>query len=702
MIIEKRLQFQHTITAIKAISGKRVAVLDSSNAVRIFSLDPITLVDGFKSSLPQNEQLLHGADISDDGRYVAFCVKKEGVALFNGQSKRLLYRFKRHEGDVESLCISRKHKYLATGGQDGKTFLWSLATGRMVASLPHHSDFVTSIAFSDNGQWIATGSFDRRIIITNISSLSHGFRLIGHSKAITDMLFISDHRLVAADKEGEIVVWDYFGAKIIKRLRKMFDEVTAISITPDNRFLFAADKSGVVSLYDLNSYELVALRYLHYMKPVKKLCYIAEGNHLAVGLADGEVTFNSPLKESEKMEEFIAAGDLAAAYRLAEENPLLRYSNAYVELEALWNEMFYKAMSLLELGKKDEAKKILEPFCVEASKRLLVQQLINDFAEFSKFKAAVQGKKYQLAYSMAAKFPMLKQNRFYEMMEEEWESLFSRAKKIILQNGGEEKVKELLKPFRGISSKSALIQALLNEKEIYKLFMKLVAKRDFKGAIELAKRYPAIMELQEYKKVEKVAEAIAGKSAAELEAGNYAEAARLASQLMEFPDMKETANELAERANLYASAMRYFAEKNYAAIYKILEQHPVLEETKIVQNLEEVWHKAVAKAEEAASAGDVALLKKIFAPFLTLVQKRAKMVSLIKQAYLVQIEQALEKDDAVFGRAVERYLELFGMDDEIESWLLERGLREKFGEEAPKSVADIDIRSLPDTISGSR
>ncbi len=698
MIIEKRLGFQHSITAVKALAGHRVAVLDSSNSVRFFSLDPIVLVDGFKTALEQNDQLLHGADVSEDGRYVAFCVKKEGVAVFNGTSKRLLYRFKRHEGDVESLCISRKQRYLATGGQDGKTFLWSLSTGRMVASLPHHSDFVTAIAFSPNGQWIATGSFDRRIIITNISSLSQGFRLIGHSKAITEMLFIGGHRLIAADKEGDIVVWDYFGAKVIKRLKKMFDEVTALSVTPDDRFLFAADKSGVVSLYDLNSYELVALRYLQYAKPVKKLCYVPGGNHLIVGLADGEVTFNAPLKESQKMEEYIASNDLSSAYRLAEENPLLRYSDAYVELEAIWDEAFQKAMALLELGKKDEAKKILEPFCVEASKRLMIQQLQNDFTDFQKFKTAVQGKKYQLAYSMAAKFPMLKQNRYYEMMEKEWESLFSKAKKLVLQKGGEDKVKELLKPFRGISGKSVLIQALLNEKEIYRLFMKLVSKRDFKGAIDLAKRYPAIMELDEYKKIEKIADIIANKASGELEAGNYAEAARLASQLMEFPDMKERANELLDTANLYASAMRYFAQKNYAAIYRMLEQHPELEETKIVQNLEEAWQKVVMRAEKAASLGDVSGLKQIFAPFVSLSQKRAKVISLIKQAYIVQMENALKKGLDV-SAAVGRYVELFGMDDEIDSWLVEHGMREEFFEEEAKDIAQTDINSLPETVT---
>ena len=398
------------------------------------------------------------------------------------------------------------------------------------------------------------------------------------------------------------------------------------------------------------------------------------------------------------MEEFIASGDLASAYRLAEENPLLRYSDEYMRLEALWNGAFQKAMSLLELGRKEEAKKILEPFGVEASKRLLAQQLVNDFADFQKFKAAVEGQKYQLAYSMAASHPMLKQNRYYEMMESEWEKRFSRAKKIVMQKGGEERAKELLKPFRGISDKSRVIQALLSEKEIYRLFMKLVAKRDFKGAIELAKRYPAIMELDEYKKIEKIADIIAKRASAELEAGNYAEAARLASQLKEFPDMRERAEELIETANLYASAMRYFAQKDYGAIYAILERHPELEDTKIVQNLEEAWRKVVTRAEKAASSGEVGDLKKIFAPFLSLQQKRAKMVSLFKQAYIVQIENALKRGADV-SAAVGRYLELFGMDDEIGSWLAERGMKERFPEEERKDTAQTDIDSLPESVT---
>ncbi|WP_457596135.1 hypothetical protein [Hydrogenimonas sp.] len=697
MVVEKRLQLGHPVTAIKPMEGGRVAVVDASNTLRIFRLDPIELAGGFKTSIRQEPGLLHGSDVSADGRFVAFSVKKEGVAVFSGIHKRLLYRFKRHEGEVESLKISDRGEYLATGGQDGKTFLWSLVTGRMVASFPHHADFVTAIDFSPNGQWIATGGYDRKILVTSVSSLSQTYRLRGMGGAINEIHFIDGHRLVAADKSGEVVVWDYFAAKVVKRLKKMLSEVVSMALTPDDRFLFAADRSGAVALYDLNSYEMLALRYLSYAKPVQKIAYAESGNHLVVGLETGELTFNAPLKESERMAEAIEAGELSEAYRIAEENPLLRYSEAYIRLEGLWNEAFEEAVRLLEEGRFEEAKERLEPFSGEASKRLLAQQLLKDYKEFEKFKNAVEQRRYPLAYSLAAQYPMLMQNRYYLKMEREWERLFAQAKKIVLQNGGEERVREILAPFRGITGKSSLIQTLLAEKEIYRLFMKMVAKRDYKGALELAKRYPAIRELEEYRKVEKVADLLARKAREEMAAGHYAEAARLATQLREFPDKRELAEELKERANLYASAMRYFAEKNYAALYRMLQQYPYLEETRIVQNLETAWAKVVRAAERYAASGDVAGLKKVFAPFAAIEPKRHKIVALFKQAYLEQIEKAAAEDPRRAEEPVKRYVALFGLDDEMESWLRLHGLETEAAELVP--AERIDIAALPERLA---
>ncbi|WOE71033.1 WD40 repeat domain-containing protein [Hydrogenimonas thermophila] len=697
MVIEKRLHLKSRITALKPLENGGLVVIDGSNAVRFFKSNPIEIEDGFKAAFNGNEQLYQGCDVSIDGKFVAFCAVKDGVLVFLSKNKKLVYRFKRHEGEVESVCISPKYNYLATGGQDGKTFLWNLSNGKMVASLPHHADFVTAIAFSQNGRWIATGSYDRKIKVTNVLSLGKEIVLKAHSQAITNIHFISDNRLVSSDKSGGILVWDYFSKKLIVRLEKMLDEVTSLSFTPDGKFMFASDKSGYVSLYDMQEYSLISQRYIYYSNPIRKLAYIPDGNHLVVGLDNGELVFHAPLKEEDKLREFIENGKYSDAHELIKSNPLLRYTDAFIELEAKWEETYQQALLFLESGKIDKAKKIFEPFKDEPSKRLIIQKLLSDYKEFEKFKQAVLSKKYPVAYSIVNQSPMLKENRYYNAMEDEWQRAFSEAKKIILKTKSDDKVKEILKPFRGISSKATLIQSLLAEKEVYRLFMRLISKKDYKDALEFAKKYPIIQEFDEYKKIEKISEILLAKAQEAFTKGEYAETIKYAKELMEYPDKKAIAEELIEQATTYMKTLRYFSEKNYAAVYKMVELYPYLLETKIVEKLEQAWQKVVEKAETFASKGDVIALKKILSSFYSYPQKHHRIVSFFKEAYIVQIERLIREKKPEAKKAIMRYVDIFGEDDEILALMIEIGLKERFEKEAVP-YSSIKIESLPDSL----
>ena len=697
MIIEKRLHLKARITALKPLENDGLAVIDGTNAVRFFSSDPIEVIDGFKASINGNEQLYQGCDISYDGKYVSFCAVKDGVLVFFSKNKRLIYKFKRHEGEVESVCISPKYNYLATGGQDGKTFLWSLSIGKMVASLSHHTDFVTAIAFSQNGRWIATGSYDRKIKITNVLSLGKEIELKAHSHAITNIHFISDNRLVSSDKSGGILVWDYLTKKLIVRLDKMLDEVTSLTFTPDNKFMFASDKSGYVSLYDMDNYVLISQRYIYYSKPIRKLAYISNGNHLVIGLDSGELIFHAPLKEEKQLFEYIEEGRYSAAHELIKSNPLLRYTDAFIELETKWEETYQKALSLLEAGDIEKAKLVFGSFKDEPSKRLLIQKLLNDYKEFEKFKQAVLSKKYQIAYSIANQSPMLKESRYYLTMEDEWEKSFAKAKKVILQNKGEDKVKEILKPFSGISSKAELIQTILTEKEMYRLFMRLISKKDYENALDLAKRYPIIQEFEEFKKIEKISNLLLKKAKEAFVKGEYAKTIQHANELKKYPKKKAVAEELIEQATAYMNAIRYFSEKNYIAVYKMVENYPYLTETKIVERLEQVWQKVVEKAEVFASKGDIAALKKILSSFYAYPQKNHRIVSFFKQAYIAQIERLTREKNPETKNAISHYIDIFGEDDEILASMTEIGLHERF-EKEPVPLSLIKIESLPDSL----
>jgi len=696
MIIEKRVYLKSKSILVKTLDNNNLAVIDATNAIRFFSND-FELVGGFKANINSIPNLFHGCDVSKDGKFVSFCAKKDGVLTFLSEKKALVFKFKRHEGDVESVCFSPKLNYMSTGGQDGKTFLWSLANGKMVASLPHHADFVTTIAFSQNGRWVATGSYDRKIKITNVLSLGKEITLIAHSKAITNIHFINNNRLVSSDKDGSIIVWDYFAKKLIVRLKKMLNEVTSLAFTPDYKFMFASDKSGYISLYDMQNYTLISQKYLQYSQPVTRIEYINEGNYLVVALENGELFFLSPLKEEEKIREFIDKEEYAKANELVKDNPLLKYTDAYIELEAKWEETFNRALLYVESGKFDEAKKILKPFMDESSKRLIIQKLLNDYKEFEKFKLSVTSKKYQLAYSLANQYPALKENRYYKIMEDEWEKVFEQAKKIILKSKGEDEIDNIIKPFRGISSKVSQIQKLLSEKEIYKMFMRLVRDKKYPEALELANRYPTILELNEYEKIAKIGDIIESKAREALKHGNYSETIKYAKELMEFSGKNGVAEELIEQATTYMQVLRYFSEKNYEAVYKMVEMHPYLCETEIVSKLEDAWLMIVGRAETFASKGDIATLKKVLANFINYSHKKSKIISLFKEAYISQIEQLIRSKSPKYKEAVENYVKIFGGDDEIKALMIGIG-KKKAIEESPTLYDSIDISSPPDSL----
>jgi len=76
MIIEKRLHLKSKVTALKPLEDGGLAVVDGSNAIRFLKSDSFEVVDGFKVNIDTNEQLLHGCDVSYDGKFIVFSTKK--------------------------------------------------------------------------------------------------------------------------------------------------------------------------------------------------------------------------------------------------------------------------------------------------------------------------------------------------------------------------------------------------------------------------------------------------------------------------------------------------------------------------------------------------------------------------------------------------------------------------------------------------
>ncbi|WP_024789286.1 hypothetical protein [Lebetimonas sp. JH292] len=668
----KRLVIKTAINKIKYIGNSKFCVMDEENTLRIYSIEDYKLVGGFRIKLPKNRPLENGVDISENGKYLAIAVDgKKKTSVWDIENKKQLFLLGWHKGNVLSVSFDKEEKYILTGGEDGRAYLWSISTGKMVGALPPHADYILSTDFSLNSLWAATGSYDRSITITNIASMDLSFRKKSHRGAVTKLKFIPNQQMISGDKTGELIVWNYAKGKVLKRLPNMTDQIVDLCIDKDGRFLFIVSTDKKVALYSLENYELITNEFIKLPSSPSSIEYIKDKNYLLVGTLDGDIYIYDLLSEERELRALISSKKYSMAYELINKNPFLQSTNAYKLLENEWNKTLNIAHKFLEKGDIESAKELFKPFADIPVKRAIIQNLLRDFREFDKFKNAVFTLKYPLAYSLANQYPSFKDTIYYKKMEDDWKKVFDLAKEAMLKENNIEKARDLLKPFRGVSQKTPLIQALFNEKQLYNLLKEKLAKKDFKEFFILVKRFPFLTETEEYKRAINFAKTLDRNIQILLKDGDYKKVLSYAGILENFPGYEEKANEYKDKAKILMDFQRLLASKDYHAIFEYVKMYPFLEDVNDFKEIQNEIKEKLAIAEKFAAKGDIEAILNTVGNLFKIKEYSLRIANLIKSAYLQQIIYLLalklkgEKVDEKIIRAFKRYINLFGFDLEI-------------------------------------
>ena len=672
MKISRQFDIKSGVHTIELMDDGTLAVIDIKNDFRIYDLDEYKLKDGFKSKLSANVLYINNMAISTDGKFVSFYNKdRKEASVFDNTSRGFAYDISAHPGGVETVEFTRDNKYLITGGMEGRLYMWSVSTGKKVDTLSHHYDSVSAISSNENGRWVATAGYDKVIKVFNRSFRKNHYKLISHQEPVTTVNFISNQRLLSTDKEGTILIWDVVKATVLTRLPKFDAHITAVCFDAEEKFLFVAGLGGMVGLYHLEEEKLLKIDFLKQLAGITQMKYCNERNLLIFGLSNGQIPIyelNAPEQEfSEKMQK----KDFQGCYELVEDNPLLEYSKVYENLENFFDKVFIHARKLLREQKVQEAKELLKHFNASSAKRLIIQKLFNDFALFSTFSTAVNSKKYMMAYSLAAEYTSLKETDEYLKMENEWNKILMVVRRIINDKSAEEKIKQLFKPFMGIPGKTLIIKSLYSNRNVFILFRKHLLEKDYFNAFKLAQGHPFIEEFDEYQKLVDIGRIFKEKTQATFNEGAYYDAVKLCDTLAYFPQQREFAEGLREKANIYAETMQYFAEKKFAAVYNMIEEHPYLEDAKITQDIEKGFLNYYEKAENYAASGNVGALKKVMEKFSKIKSKIPSIYHLVKIAYWAQIEQAALENasDSELQAGFKSYQKTFGYESMLEDVL---------------------------------
>ena len=672
MKISKKFDIKNGVHTMKILDDGKLAVIDVENDFRLYDLDDFKLLDGFKSKLSANVLYVNNMAITSDGKHLCLYSKeKKEASLFDNERRRFSHEITAHPGGVETVAFTRDNKYLITGGMEGRLYMWSVSTGKKVDTLSHHYDSISAIASNENGRWIATAGYDKVIKVFNRSFRKNHYKLISHQEPVTTVNFLSSQRLLSTDKEGTILIWDIVKASVIGRLPNFDAHITAVCFDEDEKFLFVAGLGGMVGLYDLKEENILKIDFLKQLGGITQMHFCNKRRLLVFGLSNGHIPIYELNTQEELFAEHMKKKEFNECYGLANDNPLLLYSEIYESLETLFQKSYEQAKTLLRSQKKNEAKELLKYFTASSAKRLIIQKLFNDFALFATFSTAVKGKKYMMAYSLAEEYTTLKETAEFKHMENEWNKILLVIRRIINDKSSEAKIKQLFRPFMGIPGKNLIIKSLYTNRNVFILFGKYLKDKDYFNAFKLTNGHPFLEEFDEYSKLVRIGEILKENTLDTFNSGSYYDAVKLCEVLSYFPAQKEFAEGLRERANIYAETMQYFAEKKFSAVYNMIEEHPFLEDAKIAMEMEKGFVMYYEKAENYAASGNVAAVKKVMDKFCKIKSKLPSIVHLIKVSYWAQIEQAAvaKVNDSSLKDAFSKYQKIFGYESMLEDLL---------------------------------
>ena len=245
-----------------------------------------------------------------------------GVA---GQEPRLVLPVG-HTGVVNSCRFSPNGKYLLTSSYDKTVRLWQTLDGRLVNSYLGHNSWVNDAEFSPDGKKIVSASEDKTVRVWelftglpkgllkfNTSVQSAMFDKTGNKLLVCTRydtavriwdintgkpetsfniytgelgmaVFSSDYRLVAAENDDKVCVWDLSTQKIL--FEKQFPEIiTKVAISPDNKKIIVSSWDNTAKLFDIETGRML-LNLAGHSKFVSSAVFSNDGKYIATSSQD--------------------------------------------------------------------------------------------------------------------------------------------------------------------------------------------------------------------------------------------------------------------------------------------------------------------------------------------------------------------------------------------------------------------------------
>ena len=664
------LHEQSAVIVLKKLKNEQIGLVTQTAA--LFLVDPDTCALNGRFQLPDFKPTSRNCAFSPDGRYFAFAqYEPNAIRIIDLRTKEVVRSYATQEHPVELLTFDPRSSYLVAGTKTGRVFVWRTESTNLIArlsSFPEYdgtqfkieNTFVSASAFK--GTLIATSGYGGSIVVTNLQTQANTQRLKPGKVRIDALCFLDESRLLCGNIDGVVSLIHLDKKRPIQRTSTTLGPIIHLFILPNHHYALAASRYNHIALINLDTMRVTDNTFITVDSPIRSLS-MADANTLFVGMEEGSLQRVSlaPLETFDYLMQNVSYDE---AYALSEQEPLLQQRSSYKQLETIFSQAYENALQKLCLNQTADAREILSPFMTVPSKEKRIYALFEAFEYYPRMLELIKKERYTLIYSLIMRFPILQETPAYNTVEEQWNTLFNQAQRLVL-TGQKEEAKKLLYPFNTVVSKSSFIRLLLDHPEAFTEFSKALGDKDFPKIKELSKSHPVLQQTPTYRALVTDPETLTDEIIHALKRKAFEKADILYTLLCELVHSSEN-KALESFIDKSKKLNALYEKKKLMASYEFVDTHPELSILPLTAKLEAQWMRMIKECESAALVGNVASIKKVLGPLILLKTRSERIGNLLRVAYQMQIKLFLSKD--LFDRAEEgilNYIHFFGMDVEM-------------------------------------
>lgn len=192
---------------------------------------------------------VRGLCVSERHPYLFSCGEDKKVICWDLEQNQAIRNFHGHLSGVYSLAMHPVENLLVTGGRDSVARVWDMRTKEQIHCFTGHTGTVGAIQCQDTDPQIITGSYDTTIRLWDLKMGKTLTTLTNHKKSVRALAMKHDKSAFASGATDNIKEWSLPEGKFIQNLSGHDSIINSLATNKDNVLVSGAD-NGTLFFWD--------------------------------------------------------------------------------------------------------------------------------------------------------------------------------------------------------------------------------------------------------------------------------------------------------------------------------------------------------------------------------------------------------------------------------------------------------------------